>query len=63
MTPFSIVLFVIRLKNFRIEHAIPQSWHFTSRPYLLALTSAIASSIYSVIDQVGVQRVHPVFYI
>jgi uncharacterized membrane protein len=58
-----IGLFVISLKNFHIEHAIPQSNHFTSRPYLLALTAAIASSIYSVIDKVGVQMVHPVLYI
>jgi uncharacterized membrane protein len=58
-----IGLFVISLKNFRIEHAIPQSNHFTSRPYLLALTAAIASSVYSVIDKVGVQMLHPVLYI
>jgi len=58
-----IGLFVISLKNFRIEHAIPQANHFTSRPYLLALTAAIASSIYSVIDKVGVEMLHPVLYI
>ena len=58
-----IGLFVISLKNFRIEHALPQSNHFTSRPYLLALTAAIASSVYSVIDKVGVQMLHPVLYI
>lgn len=58
-----IGLFVISLKNFRIAHALPEASHFTSRPYLLALTAAVASSIYSVIDKVGVQMVHPVFYI
>ncbi|MGQ9645542.1 MAG: EamA family transporter [Thermodesulfobacteriota bacterium] len=58
-----IGLFVISLKDFHIEHLIPQSNHFTSRPYLLALTAAIASSIYSVIDKVGVQMLHPAFYI
>ena len=34
-----------------------------SRPYLLALSAAVASSIYSVIDKVGVQILHPVFYL
>jgi uncharacterized membrane protein len=33
------------------------------RSYLLALVAAIASSIYSVIDKVGVQMIHPVFYL
>jgi drug/metabolite transporter (DMT)-like permease len=58
-----IGLFVISLKNFHLKNMIPQSNHFTSRPYLLALAAAIASSIYSVIDKVGVQILHPVFYI
>lgn len=58
-----IGLFAISLKDFRLNHFIPQSNHFTSRPYLLALSAAIASSIYSVIDKVGVQILHPVFYI
>jgi uncharacterized membrane protein len=34
-----------------------------SRPYLLALSAAVASSIYSVVDKVGVQILHPVFYL
>lgn len=58
-----IGLFTISLKDFRFNHSIPQSNHFASRPYLLALSAAIASSIYSVIDKVGVQILHPVFYI
>jgi drug/metabolite transporter (DMT)-like permease len=58
-----IGLFVISLKDFHIEHIIPQPNGFTSRPYLLAFTAAVASSIYSVIDKVGVQMLHPVFYI
>jgi uncharacterized membrane protein len=58
-----IGLFAISLKDFRLNHFISQSNHFTSRPYLLALSAAIASSIYSVIDKVGVQILHPVFYI
>lgn len=56
-------LFVISLRNFRLKSILPQSDHFTSRPYLLALTAAVASSIYSVVDKVGVQMIHPVFYI
>jgi len=56
-------LFVISLKNFHLKSILPQSDRFTSRPYLLALTAAIASSIYSVVDKVGVQMLHPVFYI
>lgn len=58
-----IGLFVISLKDFR-SHPMPSpSRHFTSRPYLLALSAAVASSIYSVIDKVGVQILHPVFYL
>jgi len=58
-----IGLFVISLRGFHIEPLLPQTNRFTSRPYLLALTAAVASSIYSVIDKVGVQLVHPIFYI
>ncbi len=56
-------LFVISLKNFHLKSIPPQSDRFPSLPYLLALTAAIASSIYSVVDKVGVQMLHPVFYI
>ncbi len=58
-----IGLFVISLKGFQLEHLIPESDRLTSRPYILALTAAVASSIYSVIDKVGVQILHPVYYI
>jgi drug/metabolite transporter (DMT)-like permease len=58
-----IGLFAISLKGFHIEPTFPQPNRFTSRPYLLALTAAVASSIYSVIDKVGVQMLHPVFYL
>jgi drug/metabolite transporter (DMT)-like permease len=58
-----IGLFVISLKNFQFGHLIAPSTRFTSRPYVLALTAAVASSFYSVIDKVGVQILHPVFYI
>ena len=56
-------LFVISLNDFRLTRMIPSPIQATSRPYLLALTAAMASSIYSVIDKVGVQIVHPVFYL
>ena len=55
-------LFVISLKDFHLKKLTP-SHPFTSRPYLLALAAAIAVSIYSVIDKVGVQALQPVFYI
>jgi uncharacterized membrane protein len=56
-------LFTISLKDFRFSKMIPSSNRFQFRPYLLALSAAIASSIYSVIDKVGVQIIHPIFYI
>ena len=56
-------LFVISLKDFRLTQRIPSLVQLNSRPCLLALTAAIASSIYSVIDKMGVQVVHPVFYL
>jgi drug/metabolite transporter (DMT)-like permease len=56
-------IFVISLKDFQLKKTIPQSDRFTSRPNLLALAAAIAVSIYSVIDKVGIQTLHPVFYI
>jgi len=56
-------LFVISLKGFGLKNMIPQSNRLISRPTFLALAAAIASSIYSVIDKVGVQNLHPVFYI
>ena len=58
-----IGLFVISIKSAPPLSAGSPSRHFTSRPYLLALFAAVASSIYSVIDKVGVQILHPVFYI
>jgi uncharacterized membrane protein len=58
-----IGLFVVSLKDFRYHPMISPSRHFTSRPYLLALSAAVASSIYSVIDKVGVQILHPAFYL
>ncbi len=56
-------IFVISLKDFQLKRMISLSDRFSSRPNLLALAAAIAVSIYSVIDKVGVQALHPVFYI
>ena len=58
-----IGLFVISLKGVPPHSADSSSRHFMSRSYLLALSAAVASSIYSVIDKVGVQILHPVFYL
>ncbi len=58
-----IGLYVISLKNFDFRNTISSPNSFVSRPNLLALMAAIASSIYSVIDKVGVQIIHPVFYL
>jgi uncharacterized membrane protein len=56
-------IFVISLKDFTLQNMIPQSKHLISRPTFLALGAAIASSIYSVIDKIGVRNLHPIFYI
>ncbi len=58
-----IGIFVISLRDFHLKNVISQSDRFTSRPNLLALAAAVAVSIYSVIDKVGVQTLHPIFYI
>ena len=58
-----IGLFVISLKDFQLKPIVSPANHFASRPYLLALGAALASSIYSVIDKAGVQMIHPVFYL
>lgn len=56
-------IYIISLKDFHLKNIISQSHRLISRPYLLAFSAAIASSIYSVIDKVGVQIIHPVFYL
>lgn len=58
-----IGLFVISLEGVPPHSADSSSRRFMSRSYFLALSAAVASSIYSVIDKVGVQILHPVFYI
>lgn len=58
-----IGLYTISLKHLNLKITFSGPNQFFSRPYLLALTAAIASSIYSVIDKVGVQIVPPIFYL
>lgn len=58
-----IGLYFISLKDFHLKHMISGSYPSLSRSYLFAFSAAIASSIYSVIDKVGVQIVHPIFYL
>ena len=55
-------IFVISVKDFRLKRVLPQSKHFPSWPYLLAFIAALSGSIYSVVDKVVVQSLHPVFY-
>jgi uncharacterized membrane protein len=55
-------IFVVSLRDFHLGSIIQPSKHFTSRAYLLAFISAITGSIYSVIDKVGVQLIHPAIY-
>lgn len=58
-----IGLYFISLKDFHLKHMLSNSHPSLSRSYLFAFSAAIASSIYSVIDKVGVQIVHPIFYL
>ena len=55
-------IFVISLRDFHLRSIIQPSKHFTSRAYLLASISAMTGSIYSVIDKVGIQLIHPAIY-
>ena len=56
-------IFVISLKDFHFSKITLPSNRFHLRPYFLAVSAAIASSIYLVVDKIGIQIVHPVFYI
>ena len=55
-------IFVISVKNVHLKGTLTQSKHFPSWPYLLAFIAALSGSIYSVVDKVAVQSLHPVFY-
>jgi drug/metabolite transporter (DMT)-like permease len=56
-------LFVVSMKELSAHELVSFSYPSDIRPCLLALGAALASSIYSVIDKLGVQILHPVFYI
>lgn len=56
-------IFVISMRDFRSNRFSPQSQTtFSSFPYLLASISAVFGSVYSVLDKVAVQILHPIFY-
>ena len=57
-----IGLFVVSLRNLR-SHPAGTPSRLTLRPLLFALSAAVASSIYSVIDKVGIQILQPIFYL
>jgi uncharacterized membrane protein len=56
-------IFVISVKDFHSKRILTQPKHFPFWPYVLALIAALSGSIYSVVDKVAVQILHPVFYI
>ncbi|MGQ9509307.1 MAG: EamA family transporter [Thermodesulfobacteriota bacterium] len=56
-------LYIIPQKGFSLKYLPFRSERFMMRPSLLAISAAMASSIYSVIDKVGVQYIPPVFYL
>lgn len=56
-------IFVVSMRDFHLKSYSPQSQKpFSSLPYLLAFIAAVSGSIYSVLDKVVVQILHPVFY-
>jgi uncharacterized membrane protein len=55
-------IFVISVKNIQLKGTLTQSKHLPSWPYLLAFIASLSGSIYSVVDKVAVQSLHPVFY-
>jgi len=56
-------IFVISMKDFHFKNYPSQpKKSFSSLPYLLAFVAAVSGSIYSVVDKVVVQIIHPVFY-
>jgi uncharacterized membrane protein len=56
-------IFIVSIRDFQLKSVSSYAKPITSRPYLLAFIAALTGSIYSVIDKVGVQIIHPVFYI
>lgn len=56
-------LYLIPQKGLHLKEFLSFPHHLMARPFILALLAALASSIYSVIDKVGVQLIHPLFYL
>lgn len=55
-------IFVISMRDFNLRRLFSQSDPPPSRPYLLAFIAALSGSIYSVVDKLVVQVLHPVYY-
>ncbi len=56
-------IFVISMRDFHLKSFSSQSKKsFSSLPYLLAFIAAVSGSIYSVVDKMVVQIIHPIFY-
>jgi len=55
-------IFVISTRDFYLKRFHSQPRNSLFRPYLLAFIAALSGSIYSVVDKVVVQILHPVFY-
>ena len=55
-------IFVISMRDFNLRRLFSQSDPLPSRPYLLAFIAALSGSIYSVVDKLVVQVLHPVYY-
>jgi len=56
-------IFVISMRDFRLNRFSPQFQKTSSSfPYLLAFIAAVFGSVYSVLDKVAVQIIHPLFY-
>ncbi len=58
-----IGLFVVSLKELRPLSSITASGRLNVRGVLLALSAALSSSIYSVIDKAAVEMIHPIYYL
>ncbi len=55
-------IFLTSVRDFPAKRFLLPSKHFLFRPYLLALIAALSGSIYSVVDKVVVQILHPIYY-
>ena len=55
-------IFVISMRDFSLWRTLSEPGPFLLRPYLLAFITALSGSIYSVVDKLVVEVIHPVFY-